>query len=564
MVEYKRIKIEYSDGVAGSAPPHKASLPPKSGSFDYYRSLDTNEIKWARWLKTLGAVLKSETALKENPHEYALADFPENYTLLEHNKYQGEGKKPRTDMYLYGHPSGSRFRSINEFIPHMLWLAKDKQHSPKTCGCKYCPGSGTAPMTSRSRSGKVKPVYTGMSEMGRTQMERASTEAERDLHEYAPVYRIGEVVVKDGHQYIVADSIGEDDPRTLAKALENHTYTLLDVESPHQRLEQVPHAQISPRLAKSNVDTTIEHEVSRSASPIAKFSLQPTATQPTGLPGPCYVGWYLGPEKIYRNDLVRLTPVSNSGAQDILLISHIILDVSANTIKVRGDIFQITDEVVDLSDELREIPATLLDIAKTSGKYVRYVNTPGLEFDIVMADVLGRFYHPSAFSEPLASNQISQVVKGRVSTLPKELVSVINHVFDEIEEDQTIKIGERSAPGAEEAASHESNAGAQVPSITASPTIQQEDDNSLPEGMTSVANGMADQAEHVIDPLLQDIEAEVEVECPPPAKRALVDETETRPRKKATIEAPTTSIVTDDINITNDTPLQVEQMHAVV
>ena len=46
----------------------------------------------------------------------------------------------RQDTYLYGHPNGKgRFRSAQEFYPHLLWLACDQENdSFQNCSCKYC------------------------------------------------------------------------------------------------------------------------------------------------------------------------------------------------------------------------------------------------------------------------------------------------------------------------------------------------------------------------------------------------------------------------------------------
>ncbi|KAI8799669.1 hypothetical protein BJ742DRAFT_745895 [Cladochytrium replicatum] len=45
----------------------------------------------------------------------------------------------RTDAFLYGHPSGSKYRSTNEFLPHLLWLIEDDSHDYRNCTCKLCP-----------------------------------------------------------------------------------------------------------------------------------------------------------------------------------------------------------------------------------------------------------------------------------------------------------------------------------------------------------------------------------------------------------------------------------------
>ncbi|CAG8831252.1 30199_t:CDS:2, partial [Racocetra persica] len=66
-----------------------------------------------------------------------LARLPNGYRLFEHIKQYKSGEV-RKDTYLFGGvESGIKFRSPNEFIDHLLWLASDKA-SP--CACKYCGG----------------------------------------------------------------------------------------------------------------------------------------------------------------------------------------------------------------------------------------------------------------------------------------------------------------------------------------------------------------------------------------------------------------------------------------
>ncbi|KAJ3157609.1 hypothetical protein HDU86_003261 [Geranomyces michiganensis] len=58
--------------------------------------------------------------------------FPVGYRLFERARSDGV----TLDAYLYGHPSGRRFRSPAEFQPHLMWLAKGDPSI--RCGCQYC------------------------------------------------------------------------------------------------------------------------------------------------------------------------------------------------------------------------------------------------------------------------------------------------------------------------------------------------------------------------------------------------------------------------------------------
>ena len=76
--------------------------------------------------------------------QYILAAFPENYRLFEHRRFADpdnpDAKSDRRDVYLYGHPQGrkKRFRSPQDFLPHLLWLSTDPSGDPENCSCKLC------------------------------------------------------------------------------------------------------------------------------------------------------------------------------------------------------------------------------------------------------------------------------------------------------------------------------------------------------------------------------------------------------------------------------------------
>ncbi len=52
----------------------------------------------------------------------------------------GKPQDTRQDTYLYGYPMGKqRFRSAQEFFPHLLWLATDESgNAMRNCSCRFC------------------------------------------------------------------------------------------------------------------------------------------------------------------------------------------------------------------------------------------------------------------------------------------------------------------------------------------------------------------------------------------------------------------------------------------
>ncbi|KAH9823133.1 hypothetical protein DFH28DRAFT_1118509 [Melampsora americana] len=89
-----------------------------------------------RWKKLMGKALAKLLSLTEDKvdEDWRLTDFPSNYKLYRYTK--GE----REDTYLLGCEFVAKFRTANEFSPHLLWLCT---HEPKAenrskCKCKYC------------------------------------------------------------------------------------------------------------------------------------------------------------------------------------------------------------------------------------------------------------------------------------------------------------------------------------------------------------------------------------------------------------------------------------------
>ncbi|EKD17436.1 transcription-silencing protein Clr2 [Drepanopeziza brunnea f. sp. 'multigermtubi' MB_m1] len=122
---------------------------------DCYKKLDDNDLKAIEWRRKLGGMLMS-ILTKDNKElkrrNWILKELPEGYELWEHLKYkvtyrtvngkekQTDGNFERQDAYLYGHPQGrkKRYRSPADFLPHLLWLAVDKEGDSKNCSCKVC------------------------------------------------------------------------------------------------------------------------------------------------------------------------------------------------------------------------------------------------------------------------------------------------------------------------------------------------------------------------------------------------------------------------------------------
>lgn len=121
--------------------------PKKNGELDYYEKLNDDDPTSLDWRKKLGGMLAVGCGIKDKHgslgYTYILKTLPEGYQLWKHHRTTVENGKTvatRQDTYLYGYPgSKSRFRSAQEFLPHLLWLMTDSQgDSFHNCSCRFC------------------------------------------------------------------------------------------------------------------------------------------------------------------------------------------------------------------------------------------------------------------------------------------------------------------------------------------------------------------------------------------------------------------------------------------
>lgn len=131
----------------------RANRPAPDGEIDSMEPADEDIKK--RWLKQLGQsaakyVVKSAVEARGQRWTRScstawLGDLPRGYKLYVHKK--GHRHAPRKDYYLYGSCHVLRFRSINEFAPHLEWLMKGRpcgRNGKRCCECQYCDADVTS------------------------------------------------------------------------------------------------------------------------------------------------------------------------------------------------------------------------------------------------------------------------------------------------------------------------------------------------------------------------------------------------------------------------------------
>ncbi|KAF8630139.1 hypothetical protein AX15_003092 [Amanita polypyramis BW_CC] len=151
------IEFRRSDGKSHQWPTNTIRAVDRDGEVNYMRHLDLDAPTSVRWRLQVARAIALDKGMPED-QEYVLAGWPEGYRLFDHNK--GPENNPRHDVYLFGSAKG-RFRSINEFIPHAIWLMREESMVYSGCYCKYCSKKAqkeiTASMSNLLRSSPTSP-----------------------------------------------------------------------------------------------------------------------------------------------------------------------------------------------------------------------------------------------------------------------------------------------------------------------------------------------------------------------------------------------------------------------
>ncbi|KAG6890321.1 hypothetical protein C0995_009528 [Termitomyces sp. Mi166 len=163
--------FERSDGNPSRWPPNTTRIVDSSGEVNYMQPLTLEHPQSMRWRLGVAQGIAAATGMPASP-SYILRNWPTGYAFFDHHK--GPADNPRHDLYLYGSVN-RRYRSINEFIPHAIWLYQTLTTDTSKCLCKYCqkmpqkevtashaPGimrvSHNTPSSSRSRPGRPKTM----------------------------------------------------------------------------------------------------------------------------------------------------------------------------------------------------------------------------------------------------------------------------------------------------------------------------------------------------------------------------------------------------------------------
>ncbi|KAK9243358.1 hypothetical protein V1506DRAFT_544732 [Lipomyces tetrasporus] len=351
------IVIHWSDGDPSSFPSGELLNPQTTadGTRSYFtKILRDNPLHTGYLQKIAQLMIESEISrgkdLSVIPKgaSIALKSMPKGYAIFDHctNKQPGVAKD-KHETCIFGHPSGRKFRSPQEFAPHAIWMATSPDHDRSQCKCELCSVKSMGLHRSRAKRSTGKKMTEAQIMKEATRL-LAEEERKQDAKIGAPWYRTGEVVRHRVRRPGQDDywepafvnqrpSLYDNEPVVDAKeqeARENEGYVLYLYES-KSILQDVSEEDIMPWLA---MPQTCEIEkvmdIVQSWSVFDKDRVTPEGTE--------YNGMFWGAEKIWVGEPLRIKPdpgaESDQPNDEILVIEKITITTDG-LLAIAGDLY---------------------------------------------------------------------------------------------------------------------------------------------------------------------------------------------------------------------------------
>lgn len=288
------------------------------------------------------------------------------------------------DVRLYGHPSGRKFQSHSEFLPHLLWMMSDIDHNWTNCACGLCGPNIRYHGISLNRKAKLTGNFSKLKVpevRARARQLIAEEERTSDQQVGSGWFRKGELLwhhanirnVRLWTPALVIDK-PEHDEELLEDSLlsaKGYLIYLLEFRRPVGRVKE---SDLRPWLAMPTKCSKPQPlNIANSWGVFDKLNL------PHTMDGFQYNGLWFGPEKIWRGDAIRIR--SDSCDEEVLVIEAI--TCNNNVLMLTGDIFAPKTASV----QPRVAPPRLQTL-----KNWALVNQPDEEVSIELSEVYGRWY----------------------------------------------------------------------------------------------------------------------------------------------------------------------------
>ncbi|KAK9241335.1 hypothetical protein V1525DRAFT_368464 [Lipomyces kononenkoae] len=351
------IVIHWSDGDPSTFPSGELLNPrtKADGTRNYFRKLSRDDPRHISYLQSIAQLMiefeisqRNDLSAIPKGTPITLRSMPKGYAIFDHctNKHPGSAINSH-DTYIFGHPSGRKFRHPYEFVPHAIWMATNRDHDRSQCTCELC--SVKSMGLQRSHLVRLsRRKMTAAQIMKEATRLLADAERTEDAKIGGPWYRIGEVVRhrlrRQGHGDYwepalinKRPSLYDNEPIVDAREQETREkegYALYLYESKSTLLD-VPEDEILPWLAMPQT-CAIEKvmEIVQSWSVFDKDRVTPECTE--------YNGIFWGAEKIWVGEALRIKPdpgtESERPGEEILVIDKIMV-TTGGKLAITGDLY---------------------------------------------------------------------------------------------------------------------------------------------------------------------------------------------------------------------------------
>ncbi|GAA5887360.1 hypothetical protein JCM5296_007112 [Sporobolomyces johnsonii] len=141
-----KVNDDVTDGDESRWPPVAERQPTnkKDGKAFWYECMPKDQGRHKSFLEKVGEEmakrlgLMKETAGGKQEH-WILDSLPKHHLHTVHH-CTTSSNQARTDVYVFGSSATLRFRTPNEFAPHLYWLLVHGPDDNIRCDCKYCTG----------------------------------------------------------------------------------------------------------------------------------------------------------------------------------------------------------------------------------------------------------------------------------------------------------------------------------------------------------------------------------------------------------------------------------------
>ncbi|GAA5965907.1 hypothetical protein JCM21900_006037 [Sporobolomyces salmonicolor] len=141
-----KVNDDVSDGDERRWPPVAERQPnhKRDGREFWYECMPKDQARHKYFLEKVGEEVAKKLGLMKTTaggkqEHWILDSLPKNHLYTVHH-CTTSSNQPRNDVYVYGSSATMRFRTPNEFAPHMYWLLVHGPDDGIRCECKYCTG----------------------------------------------------------------------------------------------------------------------------------------------------------------------------------------------------------------------------------------------------------------------------------------------------------------------------------------------------------------------------------------------------------------------------------------